>query len=950
MKYRRLITLLLGSLLFLCNIQAFARTDSGARFANLYGEVNVRPDDESDGAYEYAEEDTILYVNDRIRTGTNSGAAINLRDATLTIMKPESILVLKEASPSKMAYNVAGGKVWFNFKKIMTEGAVTVETSNAVAGIEGTTCLVEEDTERGLSKFSLLKGKLRVRNKYTDEFYTLNAGEMLSISNRGGARKGAVTTSMLARELASDFSETIKRSKNQEALTEGLIEVYTTDLEETSASFKKRLEELKSNRSREDCSKLLQDIRRYSGVFFEADALVTTVKKDYPSLAKSPAFSKFIEVLQNTRTLYANLLREAEDLMKISADTAPVGSGKSAESEKTEEKSKADKKTEKKKTQSHLGSAMSPRDAAILEEAQRNLLDSLIKVRDLEHDAAQVRSQKWFKAAATTCTRELERLQSVKESLSLISSDRRSYIRIRDTELKIDDAMRLIGMKIQDYTVYQIPSEYLDLMRDLEQQISNFANTSSYGGAATPSPSMRPSTHMSPIRLQASAASAPNLSDLTNLYRKAENVYKTVERASANDKYTTLEKRQFTQNWQSAQSLYNAIASYKRTDPDFAQKFYQGYTGGERLQAEIDKRERSIANSLGMSISQGQNTIDDRIDEINQELADKRSEAQSLKSGISQQEAAVAAAQAELDSLLASLNASEEQVALKRNEWLQAQQALARLQAALADILAEAQNIQNEIDRLDEQRNGLYSALRDAESQKANLQNEIDNLNSRLSGFYNDLNESNGDLRGVNSLLAQKTAEKQAIEALLAEINANANVPGQSYSQFDDDDIDELEAQIQSLQNEIGGLLVQKNDINSAITSTNNKISNLQGEKHGKESARDAFAESIYGTSQEIASLDGDIDRRNKLLEDAESALARLEGFYDEQNSVVTGYKEALDDAEAERDEVRGNVNLAESDLSEQETALEEEKGLLDAANKALEQLEAEKEFLENDE
>jgi len=59
-KYRRLITLLLGSLLFLCNIQAFARTDSGARFANLYGEVNVRPDDESDGAYEYAEEDIQL--------------------------------------------------------------------------------------------------------------------------------------------------------------------------------------------------------------------------------------------------------------------------------------------------------------------------------------------------------------------------------------------------------------------------------------------------------------------------------------------------------------------------------------------------------------------------------------------------------------------------------------------------------------------------------------------------------------------------------------------------------------------------------------------------------------------------------------------------------------------------------------------------------------------------
>ena len=65
------------------------RVDSKIRFNDLYGEVSIRPDYEEDDAYEFAELDTIIYEEDRIRTKEESGAILGLEDMSTYVIKPD---------------------------------------------------------------------------------------------------------------------------------------------------------------------------------------------------------------------------------------------------------------------------------------------------------------------------------------------------------------------------------------------------------------------------------------------------------------------------------------------------------------------------------------------------------------------------------------------------------------------------------------------------------------------------------------------------------------------------------------------------------------------------------------------------------------------------------------------------------------------------------------------
>ncbi|MBQ7167584.1 MAG: hypothetical protein IJR93_11635, partial [Treponema sp.] len=67
------------------------RVDSKIRFNDFYGEVKIRPNSEEDDAYEFAELDTVIYENDRIKTEEDSGAVLSLRDMSTFVIKPETI-------------------------------------------------------------------------------------------------------------------------------------------------------------------------------------------------------------------------------------------------------------------------------------------------------------------------------------------------------------------------------------------------------------------------------------------------------------------------------------------------------------------------------------------------------------------------------------------------------------------------------------------------------------------------------------------------------------------------------------------------------------------------------------------------------------------------------------------------------------------------------------------
>lgn len=158
-------------------------TESAVRFGDLWGEVNVRPNDEDDDAYIFAELSTPLHHNDRIKTLTRSGAILSFSDMSTFVMKEDTIIVLDIATEHKSKIMMVAGNVWTNLKKMWTDGSMEIEMNQAVAGIKGTTLICEE--ANGVSTLKVLEGTVEFTSKATGEAVLVSGGQMVNADEDG---------------------------------------------------------------------------------------------------------------------------------------------------------------------------------------------------------------------------------------------------------------------------------------------------------------------------------------------------------------------------------------------------------------------------------------------------------------------------------------------------------------------------------------------------------------------------------------------------------------------------------------------------------------------------------------------------------------------------------------------------------------------------------------------
>ena len=114
------------------------RVDSKIRFNDFYGEVKIRPNSEEDDAYEFAEFDTVIYENDRIKTEEDSGAVLSLRDMSTFVIKPETIVIVDTEDGNISKWEMLKGCVIGNFNKMLEGKTFDIEMSQCVAGKKGT--------------------------------------------------------------------------------------------------------------------------------------------------------------------------------------------------------------------------------------------------------------------------------------------------------------------------------------------------------------------------------------------------------------------------------------------------------------------------------------------------------------------------------------------------------------------------------------------------------------------------------------------------------------------------------------------------------------------------------------------------------------------------------------------------------------------------------------------
>lgn len=167
------------------------------RIGDLYGEVNVRQNDEDDDAYIFAWIGMELHHNDRVKTLTRSGCIISFADMTTYVMKEDTTIVLDIANEKVSKLGLLGGTIWTNFKNLVKDGSMEVEMSQAIAGARGTTFICEE--KDGVSTVKVFEGTVEVTAKATGKSVMVSSGEMLSTDSAG---KGTLTMFDTEAELA----------------------------------------------------------------------------------------------------------------------------------------------------------------------------------------------------------------------------------------------------------------------------------------------------------------------------------------------------------------------------------------------------------------------------------------------------------------------------------------------------------------------------------------------------------------------------------------------------------------------------------------------------------------------------------------------------------------------------------------------------------------------------
>ena len=143
----------------------------------------VRHDGEK--TWRLAKLDTHLYLNDHIKSAEDSAAIISCEDMSTYVLKPESEVVLTEPPGKGTKLQILAGNLWINFKRMLKDGSMEVEMTQAVTAIKGTTFEVWETGGRNSSIISVEEGVVSVRNKTTGQTVDVSAGQIASATPAG---------------------------------------------------------------------------------------------------------------------------------------------------------------------------------------------------------------------------------------------------------------------------------------------------------------------------------------------------------------------------------------------------------------------------------------------------------------------------------------------------------------------------------------------------------------------------------------------------------------------------------------------------------------------------------------------------------------------------------------------------------------------------------------------
>jgi len=554
---KRTILLLVAFLLLFS--PCFAAEDSGIKFSDLHGEVTVRPDDNEEG-WELAELSSKLNVLDHVKTEQDSGAILSMQDMTTFVVKPESEIILTVPSGQDSKVTLVAGNIWVNVKKMVTNGTMEVEMSQAVAGIKGTniTCQTSRDEDR----IQVLRGIAEVLIRETQERMTVAEGEELVVKAGGKTEKVEIDVTAEQKkweEQTSRMGESIQMNEVPDVL-KGIMDAESSEFSRINETFTK-LSAMTSIDQAEALA-IKKDAERFIGVILEDNLILNSIRKRIDTAMQSP------DLPAADRVRLVSLMKEVAAVL-------------------ARQQSYQNQTTKIMRYNFRL-SALTEDISAELEMLRTELAQATSDVDSVKAVLSanpNGQSQDWFLEATQICANAIRDLDEVLQKTSEMLTRNPTSAELQAMIKAINSQRTAISTMMRSLAVVEVPAATIIEMSQLDDVLSDnlvvLKNEIAGYNMITDAANLRASQDAMTRRLKASARIMDSFARVKRSYTKAQRLYDSTVRASAGAKYKTSEQGELDSTWR-----------------NISDRFQQLGIVAEQLQTNMADLERQIAEFL----------------------------------------------------------------------------------------------------------------------------------------------------------------------------------------------------------------------------------------------------------------------------------------------------------------------------------------------------------------
>lgn len=154
-------------------------------FGSINGQVEVLFPGEAE--WQDAKPDMLMPPGTRIKTAMESTCIIGFKDMTTFSMKPESEIEIADITEDASKIKLVLGKLWTNVKKMARDGKMEIATTQAVAGIKGTTLVLETDGKQ--TSLKVIEGTVEFASLQNGSTVMVHTAETVTASATGLSEK-----------------------------------------------------------------------------------------------------------------------------------------------------------------------------------------------------------------------------------------------------------------------------------------------------------------------------------------------------------------------------------------------------------------------------------------------------------------------------------------------------------------------------------------------------------------------------------------------------------------------------------------------------------------------------------------------------------------------------------------------------------------------------------------